>query len=296
MGLGGGMSVRVGLVGAGPWAGMFHAPMLSAHAGTTLESVWSRRHEAAEALAAGHGATAAATFEDLLASCDAVAFAVPPNIQAELGVVAAGAGKHLILEKPLAFTLADAERLTAAVDEAGVQTVLMLRNRFTAIGQAFVEAARSSPARGGSGSFITGAALEGSPFATPWRIERGALFDLGPHVLDMMDAAMGRIEHVEAAGDPLRWVSVITHHEGGAIGSVSLSITTPGASGYLRCEVFTDTGPVVFDGTEADKDVGVGEAITRSLARAVETGEAPLVDVHRGLHLQRLICQVEAAL
>jgi predicted dehydrogenase len=295
-GLAGRVTVRVGLVGAGPWAGMFHAPMLSAHAGTTLEAVWARRSEAAEALAAEHGSTAVSSFEDLLDRCEAVAFAVPPDIQAELAVTAAAAGKHLILEKPLAFTLEDAERIADAVDAAGVQTVLMLRNRFTAVGQAFVETAQAATARGGVASFVTGAALDGSPFATPWRVERGALFDLGPHVLDLMDAAMGRIEHVEAAGDPVRWVSVITHHEGGAIGSVSLSITTPGVPGALRCEVFTETGPIVFDSTESDKDTGVGEALTRSLERAVDTGEAPLVDVHRGLHLQRLISQVEAAL
>jgi predicted dehydrogenase len=296
MGLAGSVSVRVGLVGAGPWAAMFHAPMLSAHAGTTLEAVWSRRPEAAEELAADHGAIAVASFEDLLTHCDAVAFAVPPDIQAELAVVAARAGKHLVLEKPLAFTLADAERLTDAVDEAGVQTVLMLRNRFTAVGQAFVETAQATPARGGVATFVTGAALEGSPFATPWRVARGALFDLGPHVLDLMDAAMGRIEHVEATGDPLRWLSVSTRHEGGAVGSAALSITTPGVLGTFRCEVFTEAGPVVFDGSESDKDTGVSEALTRAFARAVETGEAPLVDVHRGLHLQRLIAQIERAI
>jgi hypothetical protein len=60
--------------------------------------------------------------------------------------------------------------------------------------------------------------------------------------------------------------------------------------------VFTETGPVVFDSDESDKDTGVSEAITRALAKAVETGETPLVDVHRGLHLQRLIAQVEASL
>jgi len=296
IGLGGGVSVRVGLVGAGPWAGMFHAPMLSAHAGTTLEAVWSRRPEAAQALAAGHGAIAAATYEELLSRCEAVAFAVPPDIQAEMAVVAARAGKHLILEKPLAFTLDDAERLAGAVDDAGVQTVLMLRNRFTAVGKAFVDAAQGSTVRGGVAHHVTGAALPGSPFATPWRIERGALLDLGPHLLDLMDASMGRIEHVDATGDPRRWISIITHHEGGALGSAALSITVPGVTGDCRLEVFTDDGPVVFDSEESDKDSGVGAAITRALARAVETGERPLVDVHRGLHLQRLIAGIEAGI
>src|SRR3954447_21422403 len=87
IGWAGSVSVRVGLVGAGPWAGMFHAPMLSADAGTTLEAVWSRRPEAARALAAEHGATAAASYEELLDRCEAVAFAVPPDIQAGMAVV-----------------------------------------------------------------------------------------------------------------------------------------------------------------------------------------------------------------
>ena len=93
------MDLRTGLVGAGPWAEMFHVPMLSAGAGTTLEAVWSRRPEAAQAVAAEVGATPASTFEDLLDRCDAVAFAVPPDVQAELAPRAAAAGKHLILEK-----------------------------------------------------------------------------------------------------------------------------------------------------------------------------------------------------
>jgi predicted dehydrogenase len=290
------VNLRTGLVGAGPWAGMFHAPMLAAGAGTTLEAVWSRRPEAAEALAAEHGATAAASFEDLLDRSDAIAFAVPPDIQADLAVRAAAAGKHLVLEKPLGFTLAEAERLTAAVDDAGVQSVIMLRNRFTAVGREFVDRAQASPACGGVASFVTGAALSGSPFATPWRVERGALLDIGPHVLDLMDAAMGRIEHIDATGDSLRWISMIAHHEGGASSTVSISITTPGAPGKLTCEVYTEAGPVVFDGSASDEDLGVSAALTRALASAVETGEAPVVDVHRGLHLQRLLAQVEAAI
>ncbi len=290
------MSIRVGLVGAGPWAGMFHAPMLAAGPWTTLAAVWSRRPEAAGELAATHGAVATTRFEELLDRCDAVAFAVPPDVQAELAPRAAAAGKHLVLEKPLAFTLADAERIAAAVDETGVRTVLMLRNRFTVVGRDFVARATASPARGGQASFITGAALEGSPFATPWRVERGAIFDLAPHVLDLLDAAMGRIEAVEAAGDPLRWVSLVTHHQGGALGQVSLSITTPGASGTLRCSVFTEAGPVVFDGAESDADEDVGVTMMHAFAKAVESGQSADVDVHRGLRLHRLVVQAESAL
>ena len=286
----------MGLVGAGPWAGMFHAPMLAAGPRTSLEVVWARRSEAAEELASSHGATAVSSYEELLDRCDAVAFAVPPDVQAELAPAAARAGRHLLLEKPLAFTVADAERIATAVDEAGVRTVLMLRNGFTSEGRRFVESVRGADASGAQARFVTGAALAGSPFATPWRVERGALFDLGPHVLDLLDAALGRVVHLTAAGDPRRLLTVTTQHEGGAVAQTALSITTPGTDGTLRIEAWTAKGPIAFDGGRSDDDPDVTVALSTALADAVETGTDHPVDVHRGLYLQRLVARVEDAL
>jgi predicted dehydrogenase len=290
------MRLRMGLVGAGPWAAMFHAPMLAAGPRTSLDVVWARRSEAAEELASSHGATAVSSYEELLDRCDGVAFAVPPDVQAELAPAAAQAGRHLLLEKPLAFTVAEAERIATAVDEAGVRTVLMLRNRFTSEGRRFVEPVRGADARGAQARFVTGAALEGSPFATPWRVERGALFDLGPHVLDLLDAALGPVVHLSAAGDPRRLLTVATQHEDGAVAQAALSITTPGTDGTLRIEAWTAKGPVAFDGRRSDDDPHVTAALAASLADAVETGADHPVDVHRGLYLQRLLARVEDAL
>ena len=290
------MRLRMGLVGAGPWAAMFHAPMLAAGPRTSLDVVWAGRNEAAEELASSYGATAVSSYEELLDRCDGVAFAVPPDVQAELAPAAAHAGRHLLLEKPLAFTVAEAERIATAVDEAGVRTVLMLRNRFTSEGRRFVEPVRGADARGAQARFVTGAALEGSPFATPWRVERGALFDLGPHVLDLLDAALGPVVHLSAAGDPRRLLTVATQHEGGAVAQAALSITTPGTDGTLRIEAWTAKGPVAFDGRRSDDDPHVTAALAASLADAVETGADHPVDVHRGLYLQRLLARVEDAL
>jgi predicted dehydrogenase len=69
--------IRVGLVGAGPWAGLFTAPMLASAPGLSLAAVWARRAQAAEALAHQHDAATVGSFEDLLGACDAVAFTVP---------------------------------------------------------------------------------------------------------------------------------------------------------------------------------------------------------------------------
>lgn len=111
--------VKVGLVGAGPWARAVHARVLAAGPETQLTAVWARRAEAARETAAPYGADVAARFEDLLDSCEAVAFAVPPSVQAELACRAAEAGKALLLEKPLALDLPSAQRLVDAVDAAG---------------------------------------------------------------------------------------------------------------------------------------------------------------------------------
>jgi predicted dehydrogenase len=90
--------VKVGLVGAGQWAATMHAPLHSAGAETELAGIWSASGSTAAALAAEHGVPAFSTFEELLASCDAVDFAVPPAVQAELAPRAADAGLALLLE------------------------------------------------------------------------------------------------------------------------------------------------------------------------------------------------------
>ena len=290
------MTLRVGLVGAGPWAGLFHAPMLASGPQTSLASVWARRPEAAEQLATSYGAPHAASFDDLLAACDAVAFAVPPPVQAMLAPRAAHAGKHLLLEKPLAFTLPEAEAIADAVDASGVQSLMMLRNRFTAEGRAFVAQARAGRPMGALASFVSGAALPGSPFATPWRVELGAMFDLAPHAIDLLDAALGTITDITAVGDPLRWLGLTLEHQGGAVSQAALSITAPGDPAPFRIEARTEGGPVIFDGARSDDDPDVQESITSALAEAVSSGVGHALDVHRGVFLQRWMTEALADL
>src|SRR5882672_5619329 len=176
--------LSVGLVGAGPWAEKAYAPMLAAGPETRLAAVWARRPEAARELAARFGAEAAPSFDALLERVEAVAFAVPPDIQAELATRAARAGKHLMLDKPLALTLDQAERLVGEVEAAGVVSQLMLTQRFRPSVTAFLERARGFGAIGARLAFVSGAFVRGA-YATPWRREHGALHDLGPHAFDL---------------------------------------------------------------------------------------------------------------
>ncbi|HEV2369431.1 MAG TPA: Gfo/Idh/MocA family oxidoreductase, partial [Acidimicrobiales bacterium] len=192
--------LRVGLVGSGPWAAVFHAPMLAAGPHTILVGIWSRRPQPAADLARQHGARAFDRYEDLLSTCEAVAFAVAPDAQAELAPVAAAAGRHLLLEKPLALDLAGAEALAAAVEKAGVISQVVLTQRYTPVMREFLVRAADIRPEAARCASISGAALAGGMFATPWRLAEGALLDIGPHILDLLQAAVGPITEISADG------------------------------------------------------------------------------------------------
>jgi len=85
---------------------------------------------AAASLAADFGATAYRDVDAFIDAVDAVAFAVPPHVQAPLAVRAAQAGKHLLLEKPIALSANDADKLVAAVEEAQVASIVFFTWRF----------------------------------------------------------------------------------------------------------------------------------------------------------------------
>jgi predicted dehydrogenase len=122
--------LRFGLAGTGHWASLVHAPALASTGGIELTAVWGRNPAAASELAASHGAAGYDDFDAFLAAVDAVAFAVPPDVQAGLATRAAEAGRHLLLEKPIATSEAAAEALTRAVTEAAIASVVFFTARF----------------------------------------------------------------------------------------------------------------------------------------------------------------------
>jgi predicted dehydrogenase len=286
--------ISVGLVGAGPWARLVHAPMLASGPETRLAGVWARREEAAQELAQRHGATAFAHIDDLLDASEAVAFSVPPAVQAELGVEAASRGKAVLLEKPIAADLDGARRLADAVGEAGVASQVVLTWRYSAAVRSFLHDAAALRPFGGRGSFVSGALL-GGMFATPWRLERGALLDLGPHVVDLLDAALGPVADVRAHGTALGWIGLLLDHDGGAVSEASLCATARVEPHVAGVEVVGEQGRAAVDCASA---VGPDAFATlrREFADAVTTGRPHALDVWRGLHLQRIIAAAEAQL
>jgi predicted dehydrogenase len=303
--------LAVGLVGAGPWARFVHAPMIASHAGTTLAGVWARRLESAEDVAKANGATACASFDELLARCDVVAFAVPPDVQAALAIQAAAAGKALLLEKPIALDLGSAHQLVDAVDAAGVPTMVNLTWRYAASVRAFLDAVAATDPIGGCGRFISGALLGGvasaseqphagelrakrapairpGMFATPWRLEHGALMDLGPHVIDLLDAALGPVVGVRAHGDPGRWVGLLLEHQSGVASEASLAAHSNVDPFRAGVEIYSAEGVNELDAATAVSPATL-VTVVDELIETVGGGSPNGLDVHRGLHLQRVL-------
>lgn len=284
--------LRVGVVGTGPWAHLVHAPMFAVHPGTTLSAVWGRRLSAAEEVAGPLGATAHDSFAEFLARVDAVSFAVPPDVQATLAVDAARAGKALLLEKPVSLDLVHAEALADEVGRTGVPTQVLLTWRYRPDVRELLRRADGVSSLGGRGWFL-GSAFLGGMFATPWRLERGALFDLGPHVLDLLDAAIGPIVGIRAHGDPRRWVGLLCDHEIGASSEISLTGHSPGDEPRAGVEVHTTEG--VLDVDTSVFDPGVLATVVDEFV-ATAAGRAQPLDLARGLHLQRLVERAAADL
>jgi predicted dehydrogenase len=282
----------VGLVGAGPWAHLVHGPILAAGPETRLVGIWARRPEAAAALAVELGTEAVERYEDLLDRCAAVAFCVPPSVQADLAGVAAQRGKALLLEKPLGDTLDQARRLADSVGEAGVISQLMLTWRYTAGVRAFLAQVDTFAALGGRGWFVSGSIL-GGPFATPWRLERGALLDLGPHVVDLLDAALGPVVGVRAHGQSVGWVGLLLDHDDGRVSEVSLSAAARIDPQVAGAEVFGRTGRAGVDAAAAASGPEPFAVARREFAAAVASGRPHPLDAQRGLHLQRVLAAAE---
>lgn len=245
-------SVRFGLVGTGYWACTTHAAGLAAHDAVDFVGIWGRDPSRTQSLAAQYGVQPFADVSDLFGAVDAVAFAVAPDVQADLAARAAAAGCALLLEKPTALSLDAAHRLAQAA--AGVRSVVFFTGRFAPPTQRwFDEVVLGRKWDGGSFRWVVPTAGPGSPYAgSQWRAERGALWDVVPHALSFLLPALGSVEGVVGVGGRGGAVVLSLRHAGGAVSSVSVNPGSAvrdtetvfwGASGVARAP---DRGPEHF--------------------------------------------------
>ena len=111
--------VRVGVIGVGA-LGWHHARHLASMPEATLVGVYDIRPERAAQVAASLGTVACGSREELLERASAVTIAVPTSVHAEVGLAALGAGRPVLMEKPMATSVAEADALVDAAERNGV--------------------------------------------------------------------------------------------------------------------------------------------------------------------------------
>ena len=124
--------VGFGVIGTGKW-GELHASVYASHPGITLAGVADEIEHRAESVAQAYGTRHYTDYRALLADdlIKAVSIVTPDFAHAEIAVAAAEAGKHILVEKPLATTLDDCRRIIDAAERNGVKLMVDFHNRWS---------------------------------------------------------------------------------------------------------------------------------------------------------------------
>lgn len=290
--------VRFGLLGTGYWARVTHGPALREHREVECAGVWGRRPEAAADLAETLGTRAYEDVDALFADCDAVAVALPPDVQAPLAVRAAEAGCHLLLDKPVATTAGAAARIAGAVAANDLASVVFFTLHFAeSTGAWLAEQAKTEGWLLGRADWLSPVFADAdSPYSTsPWRREKGALWDVGPHALSVLEPVLGPVTEVRAAAGPGDAVHLALRHDSGASSTVTVSHTMPKAGAAVRAEFRGRAGVSTLPLRDEDPADAFGRAVD-ALLDAARSGTPHPCDVRFGRRVTEILARAEAQL
>ncbi|MYF86108.1 MAG: Gfo/Idh/MocA family oxidoreductase [Rhodospirillaceae bacterium] len=252
--------VRLGIVGLGR-AFALTAPALRADRRIDPVAACAPRAESRAAFEAEFGGRGYADLDGLLAhpGLEAVYIATPHGLHAEQAIAAAAAGKHVLVEKPLAVSMADGAAMVDACDRAGVSLIVGPSHSFDAP----VAQARAAIESGALGRVRMIHAFNFTDFLyRPRRPEElrteaggGVLFSQAVHQVDVVRVLAGglatRVSAFTGAWDPARPAegaySALLAFEGGAFASLTYS-------GYGRFDSDKWMGWVGELGHEKDPD------------------------------------------
>jgi predicted dehydrogenase len=288
--------VRFGLFGTGPWAQMVHAPALAAHEDVEFVGVWGRNATKAEDLAERYGAAAFPSIDALIADVDAIAAALPPDVQAPIALQAARAGRHLLLDKPVALEPGMASDIAAAVADRDLASVVFFTRQFQPVVREFVDrAAATGGWLEGRVEYVDKIFEPGNPFgASPWRQEQGGLWDIGPHALAIAVRVLGPVAEVAALTGAPDMSHLLARHDNGAICTLTLSLDAPLAAARQEAMFAGPGGIVRMPAEPADALSAFGLALDELIATAAGKMRTP-IDVRLGAHVTAVLAAAAGA-
>lgn len=254
-------TVRFGIVGCGMIA-RFHARALLQTEGARLTACFDPVPASAQAFAREQNIEVFETLEGLLAGggVDAVCLCTPSGLHTPQAVQALRAGKHVVVEKPMSLTLADADLLIRTAGETGGRVCVISQFRF----QPAVQAVKRALEAGDFGR-VTSARLSMPYYRSEdyyrsggwrgtWEMDGGgALMNQGIHGVDVFRYLLGPVRRVQGAVRTLAHeiavedtAAAVLEFDSGALGILEGS--TACAPGYPRIiEIHGTRGSVVLE-------------------------------------------------
>lgn len=185
------MTVRVGLLGLGSIAQVVHLPILAQLDGVTLDVVGDADDVKTRSIGGRFGARGLRTDEEVYrADIDAIVICTPNHLHEEQAIAAMEAGKHVLVEKPLALTEEGCERVIETARRTGRVLMVAMNNRYRPDTQAikpFADGGELGNIFLTRGAWLNRKVRVGRP---TWRhrLETaggGAMMDLGVQALDL---------------------------------------------------------------------------------------------------------------
>ncbi|MDX2006798.1 MAG: Gfo/Idh/MocA family oxidoreductase [Meiothermus sp.] len=327
------MKTGFALIGAGIF-GERHAQAFSRHPAVDFVSVCDLNAARAEEIAGRYGARRHTTdFREVLADPEvtAVSIATPDHLHREVAVAAAQAGKHLLVEKPLATTVEDAEAIVAAARQGGVKLVVDFHNR---VNPPMVNA-RDAIRRGEIGKpvYFYTRLSNTAQVATQmlkWASHSSALWFLASHMVDVVRWMLGdevrRVTAIRRDGilkemgiDTADFHLVTLEFKNGAVAVFEHAWILPTSHPTLKdlkMEILGSKGAIYIDGSHNRALEVYGQRasfpdllapptgthltgfVLDSIACFIDTiteDAPPLATGEEGLEVTRLLCAIERA-
>ena len=292
--------IGIGLVGAG-FMGRAHAECYGWDDRARVACVAARSEEHARDLAERVGGAAWTTdYRALLGrdDVDAVDITVPNHVHAEVALAAIEAGKPFLIEKPLATSVSEADRILEAARARGVTGVYGENMRFSPA----LKETRRILDEGGIGDPILFRATEihNGPFHSDWfwdarRAGGGAVIDMGVHGLYVAEWLMrSRVVRVYAELGTLKWGDrcsggaedsgvIVLRFASGALGELLNSWAVAGGRD-VRAELYGTAGTVHIDKARGESGLLAYSQEGYGAAPEVEASLRPHVASKRGWH------------
>lgn len=325
--------LRFGLIGCGT-AGMFHARSIEALDGLQLVGVYDFSPESARRFAAAYGAQPFETLDALLAcrQIDAVCICTPSGLHAAQALAAIQSGKHVLIEKPLATTVEDAEMIVRAAEQAGLVVDVVAQLRLAES----VCRIRRAIADGELGQltlctldmayFRSEEYYTSSPWRGTWKMDGGgALMNQGIHGMDLLLYLLGPVKSVSGLARTLArpietedTAAAVLEFESGVLCCVSAATSVyPGSARCLKLHgtkgsiTLTEDTITEWNTTIRQEDSAVNEYATfsrpetvpvsahigvlRDFAQAIRESSSPVSTAADGFNAVSLIKTVYEA-